>query len=107
MGMRITVREADRQYGNENNSMGTINIPNLLSTKADPVHYCPTLILLITYTSGPFGPSHAVVWLYVVLERLRPRVASSELLQSASQKLDAMEAPFIQTKKRMVMKLKK
>ena len=48
-----------------------------------------------------------MVWLYVVLERLRPRVASSELLQSASQKLDAMEAPFIQTKKRMVMKLKK
>lgn len=45
--------------------------------------------------------------MYVVLERLRPRVASSELLQSASQKLEAMEAPFIQTKKRMVRKLKR
>ena len=45
--------------------------------------------------------------MYVVLERLRPRVASSELLQSASRKLEAMEAPFIQTKKRMVRKLEK
>jgi len=63
--------------------------------------------MLITYISGPLARSHAVVWLYVVLERLRPRVASSELLQSASQKLEAMEAPFIQTKKRMVRKLKK
>ena len=54
-------------------------------------------LTLITYISGPNGLSHAVMWLYVKLGALvlRPRIASSALLQSASQKLEAIEAPFV------------
>jgi len=84
-----------------------------LLTALPKYKYCGEICIiytltLITYISGPNCLSHAVMWLYVKLGTLvlRPRIASSALLQSASQKLEAIEAPFVRTLKRMVRRLK-